>query len=514
MISKQYKESIAEALVQINEAVRPQDFAKAGTLILKYFQKNGFGTAVKMPGYEPYQNSVEKGAGVRYFYNGTHSVRLNWVGMTPTSNVISSADIWYDDKNSSGGSDIHITFDKSLSLVKALPALVNVMKNPKLGTEYVFECASNTNSLLEAITHILQENSINVSLDIAQKFIDHLEDGVKIADLTKVFGNVGYKVSVQLRELYPQNFEKKGVNIFFKGSSKDIDVDKVLGSAGGVKVKVVKGPSTEKILNTPADTKLEEDGDRIVFEEQLKDLESVTKLLISGAAYSMFVAGKGGVGKTYTLEKVLHAAGKTDGDGYFKVSGSASPIGMYKALYNNRTGIVLFDDCDSALDQQEARNLLKAATDTKKERKLNWMKKGGKEFYNPDFESDGDEGEDDDGEGEERFPTNFIFTGKVIFISNLPMNKLDPDGALRTRSFIVNVDPTDLELVDYMAKLAPSIKLEDGLTLSLEERKEVSDLIKSMVGKRQGLSLRNLVRGLNIRASGIADWKNIIIRYA
>ena len=219
---------------------------------------------------------------------------------------------------------------------------------------------------------------------------------------------------------------------------------------------------------------------------------------------------------TYTLEKVLHAAGKTDGDGYFKVSGSASPIGMYKALYNNRTGIVLFDDCDSALDQQEARNLLKAATDTKKERKLNWMKKGGKEFYNPDFESDGDEGEDDDGEGEgeERFPTNFIFTGKVIFISNLPMNKLDPDGALRTRSFIVNVDPTDLELVDYMAKLAPSIKLEDGLTLSLEERKEVSDLIKSMVGKRQGLSLRNLVRGLNIRASGIADWKNIIIRYA
>lgn len=184
---------------------------------------------------------------------------------------------------------------------------------------------------------------------------------------------------------------------------------------------------------------------------------------------------------------------------------------MYKALYQNKNGIVLFDDCDSALDQQEARNLLKAATDTKKERKLNWMKKGGKEFYDPSHE----DGDDESGESEEeRYPTNFIFTGKIIFISNLPMNKLDPDGALRTRSFIVNVDPTDLELVDYMAKLAPSIKLEDGLTLSLDERKEVSDLIKSMVGKRSGLSLRNLVRGLNIRASGIADWKNIIIRYA
>lgn len=214
---------------------------------------------------------------------------------------------------------------------------------------------------------------------------------------------------------------------------------------------------------------------------------------------------------TYTLEKVLHAAGKTDGNGYFKISGSGSPIGLYKALYQNRNGIVLADDCDTLLDQQEARNLIKAATDTKKERKLNWMKKGGKEFYDPSNESDGDE----DGEGDdEKFPTNFIFTGKFIMISNLPLNKLDPDGALRTRSFIVNIDPTDLELVDYMAKLAPSIQLEDGLTLTLSERQEVTDLIKSMVGKRKGLSLRNLVRGLNIRASGIPDWKNIIIRYA
>ena len=508
MLTTQYKQAIAEAMQQINEAIRPQDFVKAGELIEKYFKKNGFPNAVKMPGYEPFQNGIEKGNGIRYFY-GLHSVRLNWVGVGPTSSVVSSADIWYDDKNSTGGSDIHISFGKALSLAKALPALVNVMKNPKVGVEYVFEEASAACTLVEAVTRVLLENSINVSLEIAQQFVSQLEDGKKVAELTKAFGGAGYRILDKLKSMYPGNFEKRGVAFFFKGSSKDIDVDAVLGSAGGTKVTVSKGPSSEKILNTAADNKLEQDGDRIVFEEQLKDLESVTKLLLSGAAYSMFVAGKGGVGKTYTLEKVLHAAGKTDGDGYFKVSGSASPIGMYKALYQNKNGIVLFDDCDSALDQQEARNLLKAATDTKRERKLNWMKKGGKEFYDPNNE-DGDEGEGDD----ERFPTHFIFTGKVIFISNLPMNKLDPDGALRTRSFIVNVDPTDMELVEYMAKLAPSIQLEDGLTLSLKERKEVSDLIKSMVGKRQGLSLRNLVRGLNIRASGISDWENIIRRYA
>lgn len=506
-----YRKAITEALTQINEAIRPQDFAKAGNLVLKYIQRNGFATAAKMPGYEPFQNSTEKGVGVRYFYNGTHSVRINWVsGTSPGSTVISSADIWNDDRNASGGSDIHIAFSKSMSLVKALPSLVSVMKKPVIGVEYVFESASGSGSLLEAVTHVLTENSLNVSGDVAQKFIDQLEDGVKIADLTKVFGNVGYKISVRLREMYPSNFDKKGVNIFFKGSKKDIDIDAVLGSAGGVKIAVTKGPAAEKILNTTADTALEKDSDRLVFEEQLKDLESVTKLLISGAAYSMFVAGRPGSGKTFTLEKVLHAAGKTDGDGYFKISGSGSPIGLYKALYQNRTGILLVDDADSLLDNQEARNLIKAATDTKKERKLNWMKKGGKEFYDPSTESE-DDGEDSE---EEKIPTNFIFTGKFIMITNLQMNKLDPDGALRTRSFVVNINPTDLELVEFMVKLAPSIKLEDGLSLTSEERNEVTSLIKDMAGKRKDLSLRNLVRGLNIRASGIDNWAEIIKRYA
>ncbi len=42
----------------------------------------------------------------------------------------------------------------------------------------------------------------------------------------------------------------------------------------------------------------------------------------------------------------------------------------------------------------------------------------------------------DEGDGEESdygdtLPRYFDFTGKIIFISNLPLDKLDPDGALR-----------------------------------------------------------------------------------
>jgi hypothetical protein len=513
-MTKQFINAISEALLQVNEAIRPQDFSRAGQLILKFFQKNGILGCYKMPGIEPYKNSIERGTGLRYFYNGLHSIRLNWIGTSVNSNLISSADIWFDDKNTSGGSDIHIDFGKQISLVKALPALVNVMKNPVVGTEYIFESITDQESLVESVKNVLLENSFNVNVDIAKKFVSQLEDGTKVADVAKVFGGVGYKILNRLKEMYPANFEKRGVAFFFKGKNTDIDIEAVLGTAGGTKVKVTRGPSTEAILNTTADDKLTKDGDRIVFEEQLKDLESIVKLLIKGASNSCIIYGIGGTGKTFTVEKVMADSGLTDGSGYFKVAGTASPIGVYKTLYKHRKDIVIFDDADSAFSDLESRNIFKAATDTRKIRKISWMKKTGKDFYDPDEESVEDSGDDDNIE-EMRVPKYFNFEGRIIAITNAKkLDDIDKDGAFRTRSFMINIDPTALELVEYMAKLAPSIPLEDGLVLSDSERKEVVDVIRSMVGKRTGLSLRNLVRGLNIRASGISDWKNIIIRYA
>lgn len=515
MITQQYKNSIVSALEQINEAIRPKDFVKAGTLILNYFKKNGFGQAVKMPGVEEYKNANERGVGIRYFYGGIKSVRLNWVGTGPQSNIISSADIWFDDKNTSGGSDIHIQFGKSLSLVKALPALLNVMKKPVVGTEYIFEdFGSNLN---ESIVNVLTEASLNVNRDIVDKYISSLEDGTKVADMRKIFGEtIANKIVYQLRKQYPEIFQASDARggLVFHGSNKDIDVDALMGGAGGVKVVVSKGATAETILPSATDKKLEKDGDRLVFEEQLKDLESIVKLLIKGASNSCIIYGKGGTGKTFTVEKVMEGSGLSDGNGYFKIAGTASPIGVYKTLYKHRKDIVIFDDADSAFSDLESRNIFKAATDTRKTRKISWMKKTGKDFYDPDEEDAGGDGDDDNIE-EMRVPKYFNFEGRIIAITNAKkLDDIDKDGAFRTRSFMINIDPTEMELVEYMGKLAPSIQLEDGLNISLAERQEVVEVIKTMIGKRGGLSLRNLVRGLNIRASGISDWENITRRYA
>jgi hypothetical protein len=109
------------------------------------------------------------------------------------------------------------------------------------------------------------------------------------------------------------------------------------------------------------------------------------------------------------------------------------------------------------------------------------------------------------------YPKYFNFEGKIIFISNLNKNKLDPDGALRTRAFLVDVDPTNEDVANFMKKICNTLPLEDGLSLTEEERLEVVDVIVK-TGKE--LNLRKLVRGLNIRAAGMPDWEGLIKRYA
>lgn len=223
-------------------------------------------------------------------------------------------------------------------------------------------------------------------------------------------------------------------------------------------------------------------------------------------------------GKTQTVEAELSKAGLQDGSGYYKNTGSASPIGIYTSLYDNKDKIVLFDDCDSALADQEGRNLIKAATDTKKIRKVAWNKKSSTVIPLDAYEkavAEAEGGRPTTKDGGFLYPNSFEFTGRVIFISNLALDKLDPDGAIRTRGFIIEIDPTDAEMIDYMAKIAPMIKLEGGGKLSQKEIDEVLEEIKKN-GKSESLSLRKLVRGLNVKAAmgNDPDCEKIIKLYA
>lgn len=272
-------------------------------------------------------------------------------------------------------------------------------------------------------------------------------------------------------------------------------------------LSVRQGGNDEEYGKTQAEKEISNNSERTPYKESLKDLRSLVVALVKGVSNALFVFGQGGTGKTQSVEKTLHDLGLSDGDGYFQVAGTASVPVIYQSLYNNRDGIVLFDDCDAVLKEEDGRNIIKGATDTKKIRKISYLKKSSW-LFNPAKEEVPEEQL-----GIEKFPNSFQFEGRIIFISNLQLDKLDPDGSIRTRALIIGINPTNEELTTFMEEILDDIKLEGGLELDHEKRMEALNLIKN--SKRQDdLSLRKLVRTMNMAASGIPDWQNLALLYA
>ena len=154
----------------------------------------------------------------------------------------------------------------------------------------------------------------------------------------------------------------------------------------------------------------EEVMDRI--EKRFSILDDMTKAAITGDIRAMIVVGPPGVGKSYGVEYQLEKAGMFDQISgkkikYEVVKGAMTPIGLYCTLFKHSDpkNVLVFDDCDSILLDDVALNILKAALDSGKKRRIHW---------NADSAMLRREG----------VPDQFDFKGSVIFITNLKFDHL------------------------------------------------------------------------------------------
>lgn len=323
-----------------------------------------------------------------------------------------------------------------------------------------------------------------------------------------------------IRQTISKNYEHlfftipgKGRELHIKPSDvSKIDADAVVAAVCG-EDEAVPFTVTRTVEEQVAIENAEEE--HIPYKKQLAAISSAMKLMNAGATNAIFLGGRGGVGKTQQVEDMLASFGLEDGCGYHKIAGSASAAGVYRTLWENRDGIILFDDSDKALTEMEARNYFKSAADTKKVRKV-CAAKSGKSYVALEDINMTEDGEVDD----DRLPRSFEFTGKVIFISNLGIDKLDPDGALRTRGWVQNVNPTNEEVYDYMEEICDKIVLDVNYRLTHEQRIEVIEVLRARKVKTNTVNLRSLVKGLNYRAGIMQqggteeEWKELVSLYA
>lgn len=476
--------------------------------MISYLQRNLGEKFIRVPGAEHYKNSNGSGYGVRYVIAGsTRCIRFNWAKPITSEkpNEITSIDI-FTGKTSHPNFHLEVS---GISFALSLPTLVSVLQSPTIGKRAVFPVlpAMAMTESAQAVTEARRDDF--TSEQALDDFLKKLSVG-RVYTRSDFIGNyhiVNAGIFDTVMKDFADKFNINGKRVSFKEGTKiDALKNQILSKAGVLEVTV--GSASEVYLKTKQEEELQVDNtEHIPYTDVLEHLEGLVTGVIKGAFNALFVAGKGGTGKTQTVEKVLHSHGLTDGSGYFKNTGSASASGVYTLLYQHRNDIILFDDSDGALADQDARNLIKAATDTKKSRKLVWNKKSSF-IFDPDSENPEDYEDDPD-----MAPKYFDFKGRIIFISNLPLNKLDPDGALRTRAFVINVNPTDDEMFEYMEKILMDIKLEGDISMSKKDREMVLEVVKS--SKRKGdVSLRKLVRALNLAASGAGNWQKLVELYA
>ena len=263
----------------------------------------------------------------------------------------------------------------------------------------------------------------------------------------------------------------------------------------GVSVKPVDSPAVAQNDSTL--------NDKVKYlEETMEDIYQISRRVGAGAFNSLFISGRAGTGKTYNVERALKDEGLVEDQDYVLVSGAASVIMMYKKFYQYRTGTLVFDDCDAVFRDENGRNLMKAALDTKAVRKISYLKKT-KAVYDPR-----------DVDPEEEFnlleagvvPNTFEFSGRVIFISNLPKDKADPDGAIRSRSILIDVNPDDSTLMERMKKLLPHLEPTD---MPMKEKEEIYEFMK----QAKDVSMRTFVKAAGFKMAGLPNWKRMAERY-
>ena len=200
-----------------------------------------------------------------------------------------------------------------------------------------------------------------------------------------------------------------------KGSYITVDAREVNGFPDrNIKIMVPDEESFEKVDEKTKVTQREEPDEETIerLRERFDMLEDMTKAAKKGTVRAMIVSGPPGVGKSFGVEKVLgkHDLIATLGEKaprYEVVKGAMSAIGLYCKLYNyaDKDNVLVFDDCDSVLLDDLSLNILKAALDSKKSRRIHW---------NTDSFKLRNEG----------VPDSFEFKGSAIFITNIKFDNV------------------------------------------------------------------------------------------
>ena len=292
----------------------------------------------------------------------------------------------------------------------------------------------------------------------------------------------------------------KGAYITVKNEGKfPHQIDKVKIKIAGPDSIEMNGVATVTSTVTESD---DEAMDRIATRFEI--LDEMAAACIKGDVRAMIVSGPPGVGKSFGVEAQLEKASLFDKlankrQRYEVVKGAMTALGLYAQLYrySDKGNILVFDDCDSVFGDELALNILKAALDSGKRRRICW---------NSDSRLLRDEG----------IPNSFDYKGSAIFITNLKFANVrskklqDHLEALESRCHFIDLT-IDTER-DKLLRIRQVNRDADGglfkdYNFNNGEGEEILDFMEKNVKRLRELSIRMALKIADLRKISPNKWQ-------
>lgn len=218
-------------------------------------------------------------------------------------------------------------------------------------------------------------------------------------------------------------------------------------------------------------------------------LNEMGQAAIDGNIRALILQGPPGIGKSHGIVTQMQKANMFDDIAgrpprYEVIKGYMSPISLYCKLYAHSDAghVVVFDDCDEILNNEESLNVLKAALDSGKSRRVYW-------------------GADSRVLQREGVPDSFDFRGTVIIITN---QKLDSQrdtkrnahlNALQSRCHFMDLKMNSVrECLIWIRHVVTGGKMLEEYGLSKETADEIVEFMVTNQTKLREVSLRMAIK--------------------
>ena len=230
--------------------------------------------------------------------------------------------------------------------------------------------------------------------------------------------------------------------------------------------------------------------------ERFEILGSMTQATIDGDVRAMIVTGPPGVGKSYIVETTLEKAVLFDKIAgkkirYDVVKGAMTALGLYAKLYeySDKNNVLVFDDLSL--------NILKAALDSGKRRRIHWNADSAK------LRAEG-------------IPNMFDFNGSAIFITNVKFENVrskkvkDHLDALQSRCHYLDLTlDTMRDKILRIKDIAKNGELFAGYGFKPSVQDEILDFMEENKDRLREMSLRMALKIGDLRKMSKDNWKRL-----